>query len=234
MRSCAGCNAPVRVDATAIDVIVPGDASPASWGARAMRSRWLARVYGRWWRPAVFGLSTGLRMPREKDEIRLVLSKLAATRGPWLDLSCGPGTLTSALVAHSRGREVVGLDLSRAMLEHARVAAPRAVLVRADAGALPFADGAFGAVVNLAALDLYSDAARVMSESARVLARGGRWVGSTLLAGGQWPFLSAFQRVAGVRAPTLDELVAWTARAGLDRLETVRFGRYIVAWSDKR
>jgi ubiquinone/menaquinone biosynthesis C-methylase UbiE len=199
-----------------------------------MQSRWLARVYGRWWRPAAFGVSTGLRMPREEDETRLVLAKLAGTQGPWLDLSCGPGTLTRALVARSDGRTVVGVDLSRAMLEHARVAAPGAVLVRADAASLPFADGAFGAVVNLAALDLYSDAARVITESARVLARGGRWIGSTLIADGNRPFLPALKGIAGVRTPTFDELVAWTTRASLHRLETERFGRYIVACSDKR
>jgi ubiquinone/menaquinone biosynthesis C-methylase UbiE len=198
-----------------------------------MQSAWLARVYDSWWRPAVFGLSTGLRMPRAKDEARLVLARLARTPGPWLDLSCGPATLTRQLVAHAEGRTVVGLDVSRAMLEQARRTAPDAVLVRADAAALPFADGAFGAVVNLAALDLYADAGQVVAESARVLARGGRWIGSTFLVERRAPLLSGLAAVAGVRTPTLDEVVAWITRAGLVRVQTTSFGRYVVAWADK-
>jgi ubiquinone/menaquinone biosynthesis C-methylase UbiE len=219
-RACAGCGAPLRIDDVAIDVI-PDHAPPRSWGARAMQSRWLARVYARWWRPVTFGLSTGFGAPRAIEEARLVLERLAASDGPWLDLSCGPGVVTRELVAKAQGRAVFGVDLSRAMLERAHVAAPTAVLVRADAAALPFGDGVFGAVVNLAALDLYPDPARVVAESARVLARGGRWVCST------------FVGVAGTRAPTLEELAAAAKEAGLERFGTVRFRRYVVAWADK-
>jgi ubiquinone/menaquinone biosynthesis C-methylase UbiE len=198
-----------------------------------MQSAWLARVYNRWWRPAAFGLSTGLRMPRAKNEVRFVSSKLVATAGPWLDLSCGPATITRALLAKSNGRAVVGVDLSRAMLERARAAAPGALLVRADAAALPFASGAFGAVVNIAALDLYADPARVIAESARVLARGGRWVCSTLVAARRAFLPRALAGLAGVRTIALDEFVRLATCVGLDRLETVHFGRYVVAWADK-
>ena len=67
------------------------------------------------------------------------------------------------------------------MLERARLAAPRATLVRADAADLPFVDATFGAIANLAALDLYPDPSRVVAEAARVLAPGGRWVCSTFV-----------------------------------------------------
>jgi ubiquinone/menaquinone biosynthesis C-methylase UbiE len=231
--SCEGCGASIRVDGIAIDVI-PHRLPSGSWGARAMQSAWLAGIYDSWWRPAVFGLSTGLRMPSAEAETRLVLACLEHTQGPWLDVSCGPATLTRRLLAHADGRVVVGLDLSRAMLERARRRAPGALLVRADAAALPFADGAFGAVVNLAALDLYSDPAQVVAESARVLARGGRWVASTFVVRRRKALLQRFAGLTGVRTPTIDEIVAWVAGAGLGRLETAAFGRYVVAWADKR
>jgi ubiquinone/menaquinone biosynthesis C-methylase UbiE len=163
----------------------------------------------------------------------MVLARLAGTTGPWLDLSCGPGMLTRQLVAQSEGRRVVGVDLSRAMLERARTAAPSAVLVRADAASLPFGDGSFGAVVNLAALDLYPDAPRVIAESARVLARGGRWVGSTFIAKRRGAFVPALAAAAGVRTPMLDELAVWAAKAGLYRFAATPFGRYVLAWADK-
>jgi ubiquinone/menaquinone biosynthesis C-methylase UbiE len=231
-RACAGCGAPVRIDEVTIDVIADR-APPASWGARAMQSGWIARIYETWWRPLAFGLSTGFGAPRAVHEARLVLEKLATSSGPWLDLSCGPGSMTRELVARAEGRAVVGVDISRAMLERARTAAPAAVFVRADAAALPFGDGVFGGVVNLAALDLYADPARVIAESARVLAPGGRWVCSTFVAQGgarRRPSLSA---LSGARAPTIEELAEAVASAGLAQLGTMSFRRYVIAWADK-
>jgi ubiquinone/menaquinone biosynthesis C-methylase UbiE len=235
-RVCAGCGAPLRVDDLGIDVI-PGRQLPRSWGAQAMQSRWLARVYETWWRPLAFGLSTAFGAPRASEEARLVLDRLAGTDGPWLDLSCGPGSFTRELVAQADGRLVFGVDLSRAMLERAHVVAPDAVLVRADAATLPFADGALGAVVNLAALDLYPDPARVVAESARVLASGGRWICSTFVARDRSHAnarrSTALESLTGVRKPTLDWLAAAAERAGLYRFGNARFRRYVVAWADK-
>src|SRR5262249_48794845 len=107
MLRCANGHAPARSEGGVLD-FSPDDAHASSIGARAMQSRWLARIYERWWRPVVFGLSTGFRMPSPDEEARLVLERLGSTPGPWLDLSCGPGMLTRRLVA--TGVHVVGLD----------------------------------------------------------------------------------------------------------------------------
>lgn len=230
--ACTGCRARAQVDDVAIDFV--GEAgAPESLGARAMRSRGLARIYERWWRPAVFGLTTGFRMPAARDEAVLVMSKIAPTSGPWLDLSCGPGHLTRHLVALAGERAVVAVDLSRAMLERARVNAPAALRVRADAGALPLSSGAFGAVVNLAALDLYPDAGRVVAESARVLAAGGRWVASSFVTSRSGAARRVWTAVAGVRTPHEGDLARHAGRAGLVGYGEERFGRYLVAWADK-
>ena len=212
--ACPGCGAGVWVDDTAID-FVPNRPPPAAWGERAMQSGWLARVYDRWWRPVLFGLSTALGAPSAEEETGRVMDLLAGREGPWLDLSCGPGKLTRRFVDAPGGREVFGLDLSRAMLAQARVAAPGAVLVRADAADLPFEDGVFGGVANMAALDLYPDPARVVREAARVLAPGGRWVGSTFVVGAGEP------------------LADWVRRAGLSRFGQSSFRGYLIAWADK-
>jgi ubiquinone/menaquinone biosynthesis C-methylase UbiE len=128
-----------------------------------------------------------------------------------------------------RGRnlKVFGLDRSRAMLERARLSAPLATLVRADAADLPFEDATFGAIANLAALDLYPHPARVVAEAARVLAPGGRWVCSTFVRragrdGGRPP-----------RTPSIDEVADWARRAGLVRFGRHLFRRYAIAWADK-
>ncbi len=131
---------------------------------------------------------------------------------------------------------MVAVDLSRAMLERASVNAPDAVRVRADAAALPFADGTFGAIVNLAAIDLYSDPERALAESVRVLARGGRWLASTFVAPQRRRFALArdfWARAAGVRTPTEGAFRSLVASTGLQRLESVRFGSYLLAWADK-
>ena len=123
------------------------------------------------------------------------------------------------------------------MLELAHAAAPDAVLVRADAATLPFVDGAFGAVVNLAALDLYADPARVVAESARILAGGGRWVCSTFVArvqpDGRPRRSMTLESLTGVHKPTIDWLAAAAEHAGLTRFGNARFRRYVVAWADK-
>ncbi|HZU83052.1 MAG TPA: class I SAM-dependent methyltransferase [Polyangiaceae bacterium] len=235
-RVCAGCGAPFRVDGVAIDV-VPDHAPPATLGARAMQSTWLARIYRSWWRPIAFGLSTAFGAPRSRDEARLVLALAGEAPGPWLDLSCGPGHLTRELVARAGGRDVVAVDLSRAMLAAARTMAPTALLVRADAAALPFEDGTFGAVINLAALDLYADMEAVLAECARVLAPGGRWIGSTFVAGRgrtERRRRAARMPAGGSRKPTEGQLASALQKAGLRAFGIERFRGYIVAWADKR
>ena len=70
--------------------------------------------------------------------------------GTGLDVCCGTGAGLSVLRRLCRD-EVTGVDFSAGMLEQARHADPGAVLVRADARALPFAD-AFDLAVTFGAL----------------------------------------------------------------------------------
>ncbi len=197
-----------------------------------MQSRTLARVYESIWRPTVFALSTRLGAPGVEQEVRDVLGLFGQRAGPWLDVSCGPGTLLGRLAAAAGPRHVFGLDLSRPMLERARLAAPTATLVRADAADLPFDDATFGAVANLAALDLYADPARVIREVARVLAPGGRWVCSTFIrsAGAS---VSRCRSLSGARTPSIDEVAGFAEGAGLGRFGNRLFRGYAIAWADK-
>jgi len=128
------------------------------------------------------------------------------------------------------------LDLSRSMLEQARRQAPEAVLIRADAEQLPLASGAFGAIINLAALDLYGNAPRVVSEAARVLAPGGRWVASTFVSPAFVARRQAVRRavasLTGIHAMTSGCLQDWVRAAGLVHYDERRWGNYLVAWAD--
>lgn len=118
-----------------------------------------------------------------REEVRwLVEDVLSGARGIVLDDCCGFGRHSVAM--SERGLDVVGIDLSFDLLRSAReleeesdaAALLRGRLAQADMRALPFADGAFGAVVNLFTSFGYlgdEGDARALSEMARVLAPGG-------------------------------------------------------------
>ncbi|MEU6703720.1 class I SAM-dependent methyltransferase [Streptomyces wuyuanensis] len=89
------------------------------------------------------------------------------------DVGCGPGHLTAML--HDLGLDVFGLDLSPAMVDHARRAHPALQFEEGRMEALPVEDGALGGV-----LAHYSmihtppgELSVLLAEQVRVLARGG-------------------------------------------------------------
>jgi len=92
-----------------------------------------------------------------------------------LEIGCGAAQCARWLAA--QGAEVVGVDLSLAMLRRADRREPRPGLVQADARRLPFADGSFEIACSAyGAVPFVADPATVMAEVARVLRPGGRWV----------------------------------------------------------
>lgn len=115
-------------------------------------------------------------------QYRGVFDMLAAVGGERvLDVGCGTGGAVRALAAAvgNLGR-VVGLDVSRTMVEEARARAadcPAPVeFVLGDAHAMPFPDGTFDAAYSLRVFEIIGDPRRVLSEMARVLRPGGRLV----------------------------------------------------------
>jgi ubiquinone/menaquinone biosynthesis C-methylase UbiE len=103
--------------------------------------------------------------------------------GRWLDVGCGTGALTSAVLAAGPA-EVVGVDRSRGFLATARAritgpqshptrADPRTSFCAGDAGALPLHAGRFDAVVSGLALNFVPEPPRAATEFARVAVPGG-------------------------------------------------------------
>jgi ubiquinone/menaquinone biosynthesis C-methylase UbiE len=94
-----------------------------------------------------------------------------------LEVGAGAGVMTAALA--ERGLLVQAVDRSPAMLELARSRAAaadapgRVALTQADAGELPYADGAFTLVVALGLIPWLPSAAAAARELARVLRPGG-------------------------------------------------------------
>ncbi len=107
------------------------------------------------------------------DDVRLAgvieaIGPLAGLRV--LDLGCGKGRFASPLA--ERGARVVGVDLSQAMLVHAK-GIERA---RAAARRLPFADATFDVVFAVEVVEHVGDVRPILREARRVLRPGGRLV----------------------------------------------------------
>jgi SAM-dependent methyltransferase len=232
---CKSCGfEPTRTSHGVLDLIDTGqlETLASTSEQRFMESDLVARVYERVWRPTfvrmLAGKGAGAAVGGISGELFIHKQSLNLDdrTGPWLDLSCGPGVFTRALAAAAPGQLVVGLDISRAMLD---VAAQRtsgytnAVLLRGDAHALPFADGSFGGVNNSGALHAYDDPELVFREIRRVLRRGGLYVGSTF---SEAPSLLGrlAARAAGIRRFEPGELRAWLQRIGFSDFEDVKLG----------
>ncbi|REF99852.1 methyltransferase family protein [Asanoa ferruginea] len=106
----------------------------------------------------------------------LFLRWLAAPAGQrWLDVGCGTGALSGAVLDAAAPVEVTGVDSSPAFVTAAaeRVADPRARFRVADASALPLSDGEVDVAVSGLALNFVSEPGRAVQEMARVTAPGG-------------------------------------------------------------
>lgn len=146
-----------------------------------------------------------------------------------LDLPVGGG-VTLRRLDPGRKLRYVAADISDDQLTAARRAAERAGLsdidcVRADVVDLPFANGEFDLVVSFASLHCMPDPAAAVASLARVLAPGGRLVGSCVVRGvrPRFDLNMRAMRTMGVFGPsgTAAELSDWIAAAGLREVELV-------------
>ena len=120
-------------------------------------------------------------------ELDLVLDLLRPGQGErLLDAGSGTGIFTRAFV--ERGADIVGLDISLAMLcralDKGAVLAGRGVV--ADMGRLPFADGSFDKTVSVAALEFVTDEKQAVAELFRVTRPAGVVVVATLNSLSPW------------------------------------------------
>jgi ubiquinone/menaquinone biosynthesis C-methylase UbiE len=143
----------------------------------------LTAIYEKYWRPLGFFIASSSSF---REFARDLIQRIEPEkRKSILDLACGPGLFTCPLAAQSSGW-VIGFDLSLPMLRRARLKAVRLGLrnilfVRGSAFNLPFHDGALEAVLCSGALHLFDRPEDALTEIARTLALGGRFVCQTTL-----------------------------------------------------
>ena len=100
-------------------------------------------------------------------------ARLARQADQALDVGCGAGLSTAALVPLAR--RVIGLEPISTMLAHRRTVAPHARFVIGQAERLPFVTGSFDLVTAAGSLN-YTDLPSALSEIARVLTRDGTFL----------------------------------------------------------
>jgi SAM-dependent methyltransferase len=210
-----------------------GEPTAATAEQRLMESELVARLYDRLFRPAFVrllgGSGAGHNAGGFEGELFIYKNALATDdrEGPWLDLSCGTGSVTRALAAAAPGDWVIGADISRAMLEAAgrrNRGYGNVVLIRADAHDLPIEQRSLGGACVASALHVYDDPERVFNEILRTLRRGGIFVGSAFHKKAATPFHRLAGRLGGIRRFDPYELRTWLSRVGFVDYEEIRLG----------
>lgn len=110
---------------------------------------------GRWSRQVAVGFVSLLDLP---------------PGGSWLDVGCGTGALTAAILDIADPAETVGIDPSEGFVQRARtqLSDPRAGFEIGDAMALDFPDGRFDAAVSGLVLNFVPEPATAVAELVRV------------------------------------------------------------------
>lgn len=128
----------------------------------------------------------------------------APDNGDWLDVGCGTGSLSQAILAGAAPASVTGIDASEGFVRHAAatIADPRVRFQRGDAQAIDLAEASRDAVVSGLVLNFVPDKRAMLSEMARI-ARPSGSLGFFVwdYPGGGIAFMRAFWRAAGALDP---------------------------------
>jgi SAM-dependent methyltransferase len=136
-----------------------------------------------------------------------------------LDLGCGQGEFTAALVG--AGFAATGADVSARAVERARRRHPGLEFIQVPIDdALPFGEASFDAVWAGEVIEHVADTARWLSEVRRVLRRGGRLVLTTPSHGRLRLLIGGIERFS---EPLGDHLHLYTARSLGDLLRAFDF-----------
>lgn len=223
--ACPSCNALFPIRDGILDTMGDERGEVITPFQRIMQTALVVAIYERVWRRVGYFLASSRSFSREIETI--VQCRRGRKDSRVLDLACGPGVFTRPLARESEGL-VIGFDLSRPMLRHARRVLDQGglenvLLVRGTAFHLPFTDGCFSYVNCCGALHLFDRPDDALAEIARVLIPGGQLCVQTtirpLRSAGIARFLEKFIRFGFFEE---DDLRARLARQGFEILKSER------------
>lgn len=136
--------------------MVPQDSPEDRWESASAYERFM----GRWSRELARTFVSWLGVPPGRH---------------WLEVGCGTGALTSAILEIGRPASVVATDSSEQFIAHARAAIPdqRARFLRASAGELPAKAPGYDVVASSLVLNFIPDPTRALREMRSLAAEDG-------------------------------------------------------------
>jgi SAM-dependent methyltransferase len=154
--------------------------------------------------------------------------------GTVLEVGCSAGYLLEDLHRRASHATLIGADLTTRGLLSAHKIVPEALLLQADACALPLADASVDAVMSANVLEHVRDDERALAEIFRIMRPGARAVIVVPLGPGNYDYFDRFSQ--HVRRYARGELASKASRAGLRVLEEINLGAllYPVFWAVKQ
>jgi SAM-dependent methyltransferase len=168
------------------------------------------RYMGRWSRVIGEKFLAWLDPPRNRD---------------WLEVGCGTGVFTGAILAQAAPQKIIGIDPSAPQIEHAKrsVSASQADFRIGSATDLPFGTDEFDVVVSALVIHFIPDRAQAFREMLRVTRSGGIVAGytwrksPTIIDAPYGPLARMVKEIAGdvMLSPTVAEAMPDGLRAAL-------------------
>ncbi len=187
-----------------------------------LEAAWFARNYEKYVRPTLELVLTRGGFDRDSEYL-VYRALIGKPEGAVLDLGCGTGIFSRRLAAEPAAPTILGLDVSKPMIEEAIAQSREANVdidfIRAEAPALPFQDASLGAVLQVGSFHLIEDLDGTLREVRRALKPQASYVGSGFVLP---PFTRHAYSAMGLHARSETELRRACERAGLVRFERVR------------
>lgn len=169
---------------------MPSDSKHDAWSMGDSYEHYM----GRWSRKIAASYLEWLKPPAQVD---------------WLEIGCGTGALTNAILAKADPKSVLATDQSEDFVKHAQkeIADPRAAFGQAQAQNLPAADASVDVVTSALVLNFVPERPAALHEMQRVLRPGGLFSFYVWdYPGGGMGFIDAFWTAAAEVDPAAAEL----------------------------
>lgn len=126
----------------------------------------------------------------------------------WLDIGCGSGALSQAILQDAAPASLKGIDPSKAFVEYCqtRLPDPRASFGMGNALAMPFESGTFDAAVSGLVLNFLPQVHQAVAEMKRCVTTGGVIAAYVWDYGGRMQLLRFFWNAAVTLDPTVYDL----------------------------